>query len=115
MEPGISILNVHEGDTKITFDPANPAECERAAGMVTDLLKRGYVLSIRVTDEHGKHGYTRATGFDPNTCEYLVDELPGEPAQAASKKRGRKKRLPAARVPVVAIARTARGCSPAWP
>ncbi len=114
MESGISILNVHKGDTKLTFDPANTAEREQAARMVTDLLKLGYVLSIRVTDEHGKEGYTRATGFDENTCEYLVDRLPGEPVGAAGKKRGRKKRVPAARVAAVGIARTARGCLPPW-
>lgn len=116
----LSILNVGEGDNKLSFDPEKPVERERAAHIVTDMLRRGYAISIR-TDRKNKHGepiYARVKGFDPNTCEYIIDNLsPEDEAEIAErmsgkKKRGRKTRIAAATVPAVAIARTARGCSP---
>jgi hypothetical protein len=113
MQADVSILNVGEGDTKLSFDPDKPVECERAARIVTDMLRRGCAISIYVDGR-----YVRAKGFDPKTCEYLIDGLsPQEEAEIAQamsgkKKRGRPKRIPASSVPAVSIPRTARGCSP---
>ena len=76
---GLGILNVGAGDTKLTFDPNNPAECERAAAVVMDMLKRGYAIMVQVGEREGKPLYTRAESFDPATCEYIVMGLP-EPA-----------------------------------
>lgn len=118
MEAGVSILNVGEGDTKLSFDPEKPVERERAARVVTDMLRRGYAISIYIGEKNGKRQYRRAKGFDPKTCEYLIEGLSAqEEAEIAEqmsgkKKRGRYKRIAAATAPVVAIARTARGCSP---
>lgn len=117
MQACLSILNVGEGDTKLSFDPDKPVERERAARIVTDMLQRGYAILIRAGDKDGEPVYERAKGFDPKTCEYLIDGLsPEQEAEIAEqitgkKKRGRK-RVEAAKVPAVAVARTARGCSP---
>lgn len=120
MDNGLSILNVSEGDTKLSFDPNKPIERERAARIVTDMLKRGYAILIHTGGPHGKP--VRATGFDPNTCEYLIEGLSAheedEIARIMSgdskgkKKRGRPARVPAATASAIAVARTARGCSP---
>lgn len=116
---GLSVLNVRDGDNKLTFDPEKPIERERAARIVTDMLRRGYAIIIRVGGrEH------RVKEFDPNTCQYVIEGLsPEEEAEIAramtgvsdpKKKRGRKAkvRVPAATTSGVAIARPARGCSP---
>jgi len=134
--PHLGILNVGAGDLKLSFDPANPAERIRAARVVTDMLRRGYALLVRMPD--GK--YTRATAFDEEACEYIVAdfdplnlqhvpqaELPpvtlkekpdGQPQQAhegpqpeapAQRRGGRRKRVPAESVHTVAVARTAGG------
>lgn len=70
---GLDVLNCGLGDLKLSFDPSNPMELERAKRAVTDMLRRGYVIFI----ERG--GTTvRAEGFDPETCEYLVSDVPGK-------------------------------------
>lgn len=119
MQTGISILNVGEGDTKLSFDPEKPVERERAARIVTNMLQRGYAILIRVGEKDGAPIYTRAKGFDPSTCEYLIDNLSPEEEREIEeamrgKKRGRPKktRVAAASTPAIAIARTARGCAP---
>lgn len=69
----LGILNVGAGDTKLSFDKANPAERARAAKIVEDMLKRGYALLIEVgKDEKGEAIYRRARSFDPKTCEYII-------------------------------------------
>lgn len=42
----VGILNVGCGDTKLSFDPTNQAECIRAARIVTDMIRRGYALMV---------------------------------------------------------------------
>lgn len=71
----IGILNVGAGDTKLTFDKSNPAECIRSARIVTDMLRRGYALLIEVTDRKGVKSYQRVTEFLPDTCEYIIADL----------------------------------------
>ena len=44
----IAILNVGAGDTRLSFDKANPAEAIRAARIVKDMLRRGYALLVEV-------------------------------------------------------------------
>lgn len=122
MNGELGILNVGAGDTKISFDPSNPAERDRAARMVADMLKLGYMLLVQVGEKDGEPLYQRAKGFDPKTCEYIVAgvsdekaEGPGEVAEPALKApSGRTKRAPAVRVPAestrgVAVARSAGG------
>lgn len=85
----LGILNVGAGDTKLSFDPTKPAECERAAAVVMDMLKRGYAIMVQVGEKDGKALYMRADSFDPATSEYLIVGLPdtiaapAEPIQPA--------------------------------
>ena len=122
----LGILNVGAGDTKLTFDPAKPAERERAAKVVTDMLRRGYAILVQVGRDEKGPLYRRAEGFDPETCEYIIvgapddETVPAEtapaetaPATAAGidPKRTRRKttRVPAESTHAVSVARSAGG------
>lgn len=115
----LGILNVGDGDTKLTFDPKNEAERARASKIVTDMLRRGFAIMVQVGERDGKPLFQRAESFDPETCEYLIfgmpDEQPSEasPAPVMRARRGRPRkeltRVPAAEVRGVAIARSAGG------
>lgn len=119
MTGSVGILNVGAGDTKLTFDPDNPLERERAARIVTDMLKRGYALLIQVGVDDGEPIYRRAKGFDPKTCEYIISggpdetvEIGHEPKEEQTKpkrKPGRPRKIPADKVHAVAVGRTAGG------
>jgi hypothetical protein len=76
----VSILNVGEGDTKLSFDPSNPAERIRAARIVKDMLRRGYALLVEA-EVDGRKVYQRATDFREDVCEYIIADL--DPTQAA--------------------------------
>jgi hypothetical protein len=112
----LSILNVGEGDTKLTFDKDKPGEVERTRRIISDMLKLGYAILVRVGETAaGKPKYRRATGFDPVRDEYLVMDVP-DPVEEATEKplkrgRGRPGRIPAARTRGVAVARSAGGMS----
>lgn len=73
----LAILNVGEGDTKLSFDPKNPAERIRAARIVRDMLKRGYALLIEVAPGE----YQRAMDFREDVCEYVIADF--DPITAA--------------------------------
>lgn len=125
----LGILNVGAGDTKLTFDPAKPAERDRAARIVTDMLKRGFAILVQVGEKDGKPLFQRAEAFDPETCEYVIvadgpaDQAPIDapdaeeasasppaPAPAGKKKRGRKTtRIAAEKTRAVSVARSAGG------
>lgn len=77
----VSILNVGDGDTKLSFDPKNPAERIRAARIVADMLKRGYALLIEQDDGKGGKEYIRAQSFDEKVCEYVIADF--DPITAA--------------------------------
>lgn len=96
----VSILNCASGDTKITFDPEKPEEVERAQAIVTDMLRNGYVLAVKV---EGK--MVRATGFDPATGEYIITDI-REPGR---KKKQKPVRVKASKTEAVAVGRTAGG------
>ena len=79
--PGLMhILNVGDGDTKLSFDPDNPAERIRTARIVRDMLRRGYALLIEVEKE-GKRVFTRALDFHEDVCEYVIADF--DPVAAA--------------------------------
>lgn len=73
--PGLAILNVGAGDTKLSFDPKNPAERIRAARIVRDMLRRGYALLVQVGEEGGEPVYQRARDFDESKCEYIIADF----------------------------------------
>ncbi len=78
----VGILNVGAGDTKLSFDPKNPAERIRAARIVRDMLRRGYALLVEVgVNTDGSKRYERATDFNEATCEYIVADF--DPIAAA--------------------------------
>ena len=72
----MGILNVGAGDTKLTFDKNNPMERARSARIVTDMLKRGYVLFIETSkDAKGNPAYQRVLEFKEDVCEYIIADL----------------------------------------
>jgi hypothetical protein len=73
----VALLNVGEGDTKLSFDPNNPAECIRAARIVKDMLKRGYALLIQLPDGT----YTRCHAFREDVFAYVIADF--DPITAA--------------------------------
>lgn len=124
--PGeVGILNVGAGDTKLVFDPTKPAEVERSAKIVEDMIRRGFVLLIEVGQNEKGPIYQRAHGFDPATAEYIIAGDPPAELEAqkheqepASPPRPRRKgkapaaaprRVQASSTNAVAVARTAGG------
>lgn len=81
MVGSIGILNIGAGDTKLTFDKSNPAECIRSARIVTDMLRRGYALLVEV-ERNGEKAYERVREFKADTCEYIIADF--DPITAAA-------------------------------
>ncbi len=120
----LGILSVGAGDTTLSFDKRNPAEVERACRIVTDMLRKGYAILVRVGEQNGEPIYRRAKAFDPETCEYIIDGVPdvqkqpvetvGQEQIETPKRRGRppkagRQRIPASGTHAVAVGRTAGG------
>lgn len=128
----VGILNVGAGDTKLSFDPSNPAERIRAARIVRDMLRRGYALLIEVDGQ-----MQRALDFKDDVCEYVIADFDpitaaeadaneqetqdgeqgkaeagtpaGAGAQAAPARRGRRRTVDAGSTRAVAVAPIAGG------
>lgn len=81
MNGGVGILNVGAGDTKLSFDPSNPAERIRAARIVKDMIRRGYALLIETTNSDGVKSCHRAVDFDESICSYIIADF--DPITAA--------------------------------
>lgn len=113
----LAVLNIGVGDTKLTFDRDKPEELERTRRIVTDMLKLGYAILVKIGGTETKPDFRRATGFDPEHDEYLISDVPaGEASLEPPKKlrRGRApRRVPAQGTPAVAVARSAGGMSDA--
>ena len=114
----LAILNVGVGDTKLSFDPAKPAEVKRASAVVEDMLKRGFALLIQIGEDDQGPIYRRAKSFDPATAEYIIvgapdtEEQSHEQESASPLRRGRKAkevRIPTSKTNTIAVARTAGG------
>lgn len=122
----VAILNVGEGDTKLTFDPTNPAEVERSARIVKDMLRRGFVLLIEVGHNEKGPIYQRAHDFDEATAEYIIagiaepqedheeaedEAAPSRPRKSAPPRprKAERRRVPAASANAVSVSRTAGG------
>lgn len=110
----VGILNVGAGDTKLTFDPERPDDRERAAQVVTDMLRRGYAIFVEVGTQDGKLLYQRAETFDPETCEYIIVGTPHADESTTEKKERRASGAPRQRVKAettraTAVARSAGG------
>lgn len=70
----VSILNVGTGDTKLVFDKGNVAERIRAARIVTDMIRRGYVMLVEI-ERDGKKEYIRAKEFREDVCEWIIADF----------------------------------------
>lgn len=80
----VGVLSVGAGDTKLSFDPSNPAERIRAARIVRDMLRRGYALLVEV-ERDGVKRFERAIDFDESVCEYVIADFDPMTAQRADK------------------------------
>lgn len=128
MSGELAILNVGDGDTKLSFDKNNRKELERAKRIVTDMLAKGYAILIEVgkDEKTGEPLYRRARAFDPETVEYIiagdpvseadielaVEQTPAEhkaATRARMVKKTRDSRVPADKTRAVAVAPVAGG------
>lgn len=114
----VAILSVGAGDTKLSFDPTKPAEVRKAAKIVKDMIRRGFVLLIEVGKNDKGPIYQRAHDFDEKTAEYIIageahveDEQKAAPTPKMAVKKGKRPyhRVAAGRTNAVAVARTAGG------
>jgi hypothetical protein len=64
----LSCLNVSGGDIEITFDTNDCAEAIRAKRIISDMLRRGYALLVKMPDGT----YTRALEFDEKQGKYII-------------------------------------------
>lgn len=122
MTASVRILNVGAGDTKLTFDKDNPADCIRAARIVKDMLRRGYALLVQVPPEKAddKPTYQRVMEFREDTYEYIIadfdpvtaadaDQQESADAPARPAFKGRKRSLSATDTKAVAVPHRAGG------
>lgn len=116
----MEILNVGDGDTKLSFDPKNDSERKRAAKIVTEMLRLGFAVMVEV-EVAGEKLFRRVHSFLEDTCEYVIfgdsneaieqEAAPGT-GEAGTQRRVRKARpvrVPAERARAVGIARSAGG------
>lgn len=115
----LSVLNVGLGDIEITFNTFDAVEKARALTMLTDMLRRGYAILMKLPD----NSYTRVTEIDQSHGRYVVQipetvEAPAEsvtlPDRAHRKKRPgrrptRRVAVPIERAHAVGVARSAGG------
>ncbi len=94
-EGTIAVLNVAEGDLKVSFDPANADEAKKAKTMVVEMIKNGYAVMVKDGNE-----YVRVKKFDPDKGVYVIGDKD-------KKKKGRE--IPATKAKAVGIAPRAGG------
>ncbi len=104
----LAILNVGEGDTRLSFDPGKPEELARTKRIITDMLKLGYAILVKVGEE-----WRRAIAFDSDACEYVISDVPAEESAPLLKTKRRGRRVKAASTRAVSVARSAGGMSAA--
>ena len=73
----LEVLNTGSGHVRVTFDPGNEAEVEKARRTVELMLLRGFALFVDTGDGQLK----RVKGFSPNVGAYLVETVPDEAQQ----------------------------------
>lgn len=114
----LSCLSVADGDITIKFDTQNASEAIRAKRIITDMLKRGYALLIKMADG----SYVRAVKFNEKQGEYIIadfdpsetnekietEKITSQTSPTLKKKRGRKA-IPMQKADAVAVAPSAGG------
>jgi hypothetical protein len=83
----MGVLSVGAGDTKLSFDKDNVAERIRSARIVTDMIRRGYILLVEVEIE-GKKQFQRVLEFDETKCEYIIADMDPLAAAKADQEEG---------------------------
>lgn len=73
----LDVLNTGSGHLRLTFNPGEPAEVEKAKATIELLLRRGFALFIQEGTKT-----RRVRGFDAERGSYYVDEVPEEPEEA---------------------------------
>ncbi|HET8777938.1 MAG TPA: hypothetical protein VFN76_09795 [Candidatus Limnocylindria bacterium] len=79
MSGSLSVLNVGAGDIRIDFTGADEMEKIRAKRIISDMLRRGYALFVKLADGT----YRRALRFDPEAEVYVIADLDTEAADAS--------------------------------
>ncbi len=114
--PGLDVLNVGSGHLQFRYDKSKPEETEKAKKVITDMLKRGYMIFAMVDGEQ-----KRVREFDAEKEEYILEEpeiIPEpEPIQAANdgagasmpRRRGRPRRVAMQSARATGIGPTAGG------
>jgi hypothetical protein len=119
----LAILNVGDGDTKLSFDPTKPDEVANASRIVKDMIRRGFAIFIEVGRNEKGPLLQRAHDFDESTAEYIVvgtpedgadheqgtPEKPRKGRKAAGAKKPAPRRVAASSTKGVAVARVAGG------
>jgi hypothetical protein len=65
----LDVLNVGHGHLKFKFDKANAEEVAKAKKVITDMLKRGYMIFVQIDGEQ-----KRVRKFDREHEEYILEE-----------------------------------------
>lgn len=73
----LDVLNTGTGHLRLTFNPGEPAEVEKAKTTINLLLRRGFALFVQEGTKT-----RRVRGFDPERGSYYVDDVPEEAEQA---------------------------------
>ena len=77
MQAGLDVLNVGAGHLKFNFSKDSVDEVEKAKKVITDMLRRGYMLFAIVDGEQ-----KRIRKFDPELEEYILEEPEIIPSEA---------------------------------
>ena len=104
----LQVLNVGEGDLKVSFDKNNAQERTNAKKMIEDLMRQGFAIMVEVGRNEKGPIYQRAVKFDYKTEEYLVLGTPN----VADESTKSLERVSMANRPTVAVARSAGGYDP---
>ena len=124
----LEILNVQGGEVRLSFDQNDAPEAIRARRIITEMLRRGFVLLVEI-ERNGEKRYERAVNFDEARGEYVIADfapngsespapVPSEsavapeteaPASNGNPRRGRRKRVPMADANATAVGQSAGG------
>lgn len=90
----LDVLNVGHGHLTFRFNKGRPEEVEKAKKVIGDMLRRGYMLFVKVDGEQ-----QRVRQFDPEREEYILEEpddmaaaeptVPTDEPPASTRRRGR--------------------------
>lgn len=107
----VGILNVGAGDTKLVFDVKDPDAMKKAATVVADMIRRGYVIMVELGKDKttGRPIYRRVKKFRKDTCEYVISEIPNEQTVEAPSARKTTRAIKASGARAVAVPHTAGG------